>query len=60
MRKILYWPRSVSAEIARYSPAPSGRDGAARHPGYRVPVRTIASRIEMGETHEVLRKDYPH
>jgi uncharacterized protein (DUF433 family) len=28
--------------------------------GTRVPVRTIASRIEMGETHEVLRKDYPH
>jgi Protein of unknown function (DUF433) len=25
-----------------------------------VPVRTIASLIEMGETHEVLREDYPH
>jgi len=28
--------------------------------GTRVPVRTIASLIEMGETHEVLREDYPH
>ena len=28
--------------------------------GTRVPVRTIASPIEMGETHEVLREDYPH
>ena len=25
-----------------------------------MPVRTIASLIEMGETHEVLREDYPH
>jgi len=28
--------------------------------GTRVPVRTIASLIEMGETREVLREDYPH
>ena len=28
--------------------------------GTRVPVRTIASLIEMGETPEVLREDYPH
>jgi hypothetical protein len=28
--------------------------------GTRVPVRTIASLIEMGETHDVLREDYPH
>jgi uncharacterized protein (DUF433 family) len=28
--------------------------------GTRVPVRTIASLIEMGETHKVLREDYPH
>lgn len=28
--------------------------------GTRVPVRTIASLIEMGETNEVLREDYPH
>ena len=28
--------------------------------GTRVPVRTIASLIEMGETHETLREDYPH
>lgn len=25
-----------------------------------MPVRTIASLIEMGETQEVLREDYPH
>jgi uncharacterized protein (DUF433 family) len=28
--------------------------------GTRVPVRTIAGLIEMGETREVLREDYPH
>jgi uncharacterized protein (DUF433 family) len=28
--------------------------------GTRVPVRTIASLIEMGEKPEVLREDYPH
>jgi len=28
--------------------------------GTRVPVRTIASLIEMGETPRVLREDYPH
>jgi len=28
--------------------------------GTRVPVRTIASLIEMGETSEVLREDYPN
>lgn len=28
--------------------------------GTRVPVRTIASLVEMGETSEVLREDYPH
>jgi uncharacterized protein (DUF433 family) len=28
--------------------------------GTRVPVRTIASQIEMGEKPEVLREDYPH
>jgi uncharacterized protein (DUF433 family) len=28
--------------------------------GTRVPVRTIASLIEMGETREVMREDYPH
>ncbi|MGP0100893.1 MAG: DUF433 domain-containing protein [Solirubrobacteraceae bacterium] len=28
--------------------------------GTRVPVRTLASLLEMGETHEVLREDYPH
>lgn len=28
--------------------------------GTRVPVRTIASMVEMGETSEVLREDYPH
>jgi len=28
--------------------------------GTRVPVRTVASLIEMGETREVLREDYPH
>ncbi|MGH2903704.1 MAG: DUF433 domain-containing protein [Solirubrobacteraceae bacterium] len=28
--------------------------------GTRVPVRTLASLIEMGETREVLREDYPH
>lgn len=28
--------------------------------GTRVPARTIASLIEMGETHEVLREDYPY
>lgn len=28
--------------------------------GTRVPVRTLAGLIEMGETHEVLREDYPH
>jgi uncharacterized protein (DUF433 family) len=27
--------------------------------GTRVPVRTIAGLIEMGETREVLREDYP-
>lgn len=28
--------------------------------GTRVPVRTLANLIEMGETHEVLREDHPH
>jgi uncharacterized protein (DUF433 family) len=28
--------------------------------GTRVPVRTIANLIEMGETREVMREDYPH
>jgi uncharacterized protein (DUF433 family) len=28
--------------------------------GTRVPVRPIASLLEMGETHEVLREDHPH
>jgi uncharacterized protein (DUF433 family) len=28
--------------------------------GTRVPVRTIASLIEEGESHDVLREDYPH
>lgn len=28
--------------------------------GTRVPVRTVASLIEMGETREVMREDYPH
>lgn len=28
--------------------------------GTRVPVRTIAALIEAGESHEVLRDDYPH
>jgi uncharacterized protein (DUF433 family) len=28
--------------------------------GTRVPVRTIASLIEMGEKPEALREDYPH
>jgi uncharacterized protein (DUF433 family) len=28
--------------------------------GTRVPVRTIAGLIEMGETREALREDYPH
>jgi len=28
--------------------------------GTRVPVRTIATLIEEGEPHDVLREDYPH
>jgi uncharacterized protein (DUF433 family) len=28
--------------------------------GTRVPVRTIASLIEEGASHDVLREDYPH
>jgi uncharacterized protein (DUF433 family) len=28
--------------------------------GTRVPVRTLAALIEDGESHEVLREDYPH
>jgi uncharacterized protein (DUF433 family) len=41
-----------------HNPAVMG--GEAVISGTRVPVRTIASLIEMGETHEVLREDYPH
>jgi uncharacterized protein (DUF433 family) len=39
---------------------PAVMGGEAVIKGTRVPVRTIASLIEMGETHEVLREDYPH
>lgn len=28
--------------------------------GTRVPVRTIAALIANGESHDVLREDYPH
>ncbi len=41
-----------------HNPAVMGGEPVIR--GTRVPVRTIASLIEMGETHEVLREDYPH
>ena len=40
------------------NPAVMGGEPVIR--GTRVPVRTIASLIEMGETREVLREDYPH
>ncbi len=41
-----------------HDPAVMGGEPVIR--GTRVPVRTIASLVEMGETHEVLREDYPH
>jgi uncharacterized protein (DUF433 family) len=39
------------------NPAVMGGEPVIR--GTRVPVRTIASLIEMGEAREVLREDYP-
>ncbi len=39
------------------NPAVMGGEPVIR--GTRVPVRTIASLVEMGEAHEVLREDYP-
>jgi uncharacterized protein (DUF433 family) len=41
-----------------HNPAVMGGEPVIR--GTRVPVRTIASLIEMGETREVMREDYPH
>lgn|ERR1700722_4779654 len=41
-----------------HNPAVMGGEPVIR--GTRVPVRTIASLIGMGETHEVMREDYPH
>jgi len=41
-----------------HNPAVMGGEPVIR--GTRVPVRTIASLMEMGETPEVLREDYPH
>lgn len=40
------------------NPAVMGGEPVIR--GTRVPVRTIANLIEMGEKREVLREDYPH
>jgi uncharacterized protein (DUF433 family) len=39
------------------NPAVMGGEPVIR--GTRVPVRTIASLIEMGETRQILREDYP-
>lgn len=40
-----------------HNPAVMGGEPVIK--GTRVPVRTIASLIEMGETREILREDYP-
>jgi uncharacterized protein (DUF433 family) len=39
---------------------PSVMGGEPVITGTRVPIRTIANLVEMGETHEVMREDYPH
>lgn len=49
---------SLRDRYVEHNPAVMGGEPVIT--GTRVPVRTIASLIEMGETHEVLREDYPH
>lgn len=49
---------SLRDRYVEHNPAVMGGEPVIT--GTRVPVRTIASLIEMGETHDVLREDYPH